>query len=169
MLSSIATLALRYDSWYGHDGWYLGIAAATLVASFLASKVEMFKQTATAVAEFFTKQLKAPSSPISGVYSATALGCMYWAVSSLLGRGPGHLGALAGAALLPVAMAAFAMSDDGARGEAKVAHAALGVAAALVAWHGHWGFMLRLNSAHFWVPAVSSVCAALVAYGFVKK
>lgn len=156
-----------------HAGWYLGIAAATLVSSFLASKVEMFKETGTAVMEAFTKQLKAPASPISGVYSAVSLASLYWAGASLWGAGWGHLGGhhgqVVGALLLAVSMAAFALSEDGARSEAKVAHGALGAAAALVAWHGHWAWHLRLNSAHFWVPTVATVLAALVAHSFVKK
>jgi hypothetical protein len=173
VLSSAATLALRYGGSLRYEGWYLGIAAATLVSSFLACKAEMFKDTGKAVLEAFTKQLKPPASPVSGFYSAVSLAAMYWGAASLWGAGWGHLlghhGQLVGAMLLLVSMAAFALSEDGARSEAKVAHGALGVAAALVAWHGHWAWHLQLNSAHFWVPSVAVVTAALVAHSFVKK
>ena len=174
VLSSAATLALRYGgSLRGFEGAYLGIAAVTLASSFLAAKAAMFADTGKAVMEAFTKQLKAPSGPVSGVYSAVSLAALYWAGASLWGAGWGHLGGhfgqCMGALLLSIAMAAFALSDDGARSEAKAAHGALGVAAALVAWHGHWAWHLRLNSAHFWVPTAAIVTAALVAHSFVKK
>ena len=173
MLSSIATLALRYGGSLRHEGLFLGIAAVTLVSSFLAAKAEMFAETGKAVVEAITKQLKAPSSPASAVYSGVSLAALYWAGASLYGGGWGHVAGLhgqtAGAMLLAVAMAAFGLSEEGARSEAKVAHGALGVAAALTAWHGHWGWHLRLNSAHFWAPTLAAVLAALVATSFLKK
>jgi hypothetical protein len=173
VVSSIATLALRYGGNVRHEGAYLGIAAATLVASFLAAKAAMFADTGKALLEAVTKQVKPPASPVAGAYAAASLGALYWGGASLLGAGWGHLlghhGQLAGALLLSISMAAFAMADEGARSEAKVAHGALGVAAALVFWHGHWGWRLALDSAHFWVPTVAAATAALVAHSFVKK
>jgi hypothetical protein len=173
VVSSALTLALRYGGSLRYEGWYLGVAAVTLVASFLASKVEMFAATGKSLLDAITKQVKPPASPISAVYSAASLGALYWAAVSLYGSGWGALfgrgGQLAGALLVSVAMAAFAMSDDGARAEAKVAHGALGVAAALVFWHGHWGWRLALDSAHFWVPSLAAVTTGLVAFSFVKK
>ena len=133
----------------------------------------MFAQTAKAVVEAFTKQLKKPESPINAAYSAVSLGAMYWGVASLVHAGGGHLlghhGQVVGALLVNIAMAAFALSEEGARSEAKVAHGALGVAAALVCWHGHWGWRLALDSAHFWVPTLAAVNAALVIVSFLKK
>ena len=173
VLSSVATLALRYGGSLRYEGAYLGVAAATLVASFLAVKAAMFVDTGKAVLEAFTKQLQKPASPINAAYSAASLGALYWGGASLAHAGWGHLlghhGRLVGALLLGVAMAAFALAEDGARSEAKAAHGALGVAAALVAWHGHCGWRLALDSAHFWVPTVAAINAALVLYSFVKK
>ena len=173
MLSSVATLALRYGGSLRYEGAYIGIAAVTLVASFLAAKAEMFKDTGKAALEALTKQLKKPESPINAAYSAVSLGSLYWGCASLAHAGWGHLlghhGQLVGALLLSIAMAAFALSEEGGRGEAKAAHGALGVAAALVFWHGHWGWKLALDSAHFWVPTLAAVNAALVAYSFAKK
>ena len=169
----MATLALRYGGSLRYEGTYIGVAAVTLLASFLAVKAEMFAATGKAVVEAFTKQLKKPAKPIDAAYSAVSLGAMYWGVASLLHAGGGHLlghhGQVVGALLLGVAMAAFALSEEGARGEAKAAHGALGVAAALVWWHGHYGWRLALDSAHFWVPTLAAVNAALVIFSFVKK
>ena len=174
VLSSVATLALRYGGSLRYEGAYLGVAAVTLLASFLAVKAQMFADTGKAVLEAFTKQLKKPESPVAAAYSAASLGALYWGGASLAHAGWGHLlghhGQLVGALLLSVAMAAFALSDEGARSEAKAAHGALGLAAALICWHGHYGWRLALDSAHFWVPTVAAINAALVVYSlFVKK
>ena len=168
----MATLALRYGGSLRHEGLYIGIAVVTLVSSFLASKVEMFTDTGKALIELFTKQLKAPSSPISAVYSAASLLGLYWGCASLYGGGWGHIAGLhsgcSGAMLLAVAMTAFGMSEESGRSD-KIAHGSLGVAAFLTFWHGHWGWRLALDSAHFYAPTLAAVLAALVAYSFVKK